>query len=271
MSAFSESLIARSGYEGEGFAAVYDAFRPSPPDALLELLARYAGTDRPRLVVDLGSGTGLSTRAWAGRADAVVGVEANRAMAEQARGATDAPNVRFVEALASETGLPRAEADVVTCAQSFHWMDPGPVLTEAARLLRPDGVFAAYDYDVPPTVHPEVDAAFAEHFEARAAARARLGLAAGAATWPKAGHLARIRESGCFRFPREVVCHGAAETSAQRLVGLAESIGGPRAIFGEDAPEVAETFERLRETAERVLGERAWPMLVGYRVRLGVR
>jgi SAM-dependent methyltransferase len=271
MSGFSEALIARSGYEGEGFAAVYDAFRPSPPVVLLELLARYAGVERPRLVVDLGCGTGLSTRAWADRADAIVGVEANPAMAGQARAATAAANVRFVVALAADTGLPSGEADVVTCAQSFHWMEPVPVLAEAARLLRPGGVFAAYDYDVPPTVHPEVDEAFAAHFRARGAARARLDLPGGAVTWPKSEHLDRIRQSGHFRFAREVVCHGRAELDAPRVIGLAESIGGPRAIFGDRAPEVGETFEHLRETAERVLGDTPWPALVGYRVRLGVR
>lgn len=47
------------------------------------------------------------------------------------------------------------------------------VLAEAARILRPGGVFAAYDYDVPPVVQPEVDRAFASHLEARRAARVR--------------------------------------------------------------------------------------------------
>jgi SAM-dependent methyltransferase len=271
VSSFSESLVARSGYEWDGFAAVYDEFRPSPPDALVDLLARYAGRGRPRLVVDLGCGTGLSTRAWAPHADAVTGVELNSAMADHARAATQAANVRFVDADASHTGLPAAGADIVTCAQSFHWMEPELVLAEAARLLRPGGVFAAYDYDVPPAVHPEVDDAFAAHAEARSAARARLGLPAGAVTWPKREHVDRIRASGHFRFAREVVCHGAGEVDARRLIGMAESIGGPRVIFGDQAPEVGETFERLREVAERVLGDRTWPMHVGYRVRIGVR
>ncbi|MGH7866895.1 MAG: class I SAM-dependent methyltransferase, partial [Candidatus Dormibacteraceae bacterium] len=45
------------------------------------------------------------------------------------------------------TGLPEACADVVTCVQAFHWMDPEIVLPEVARILRPGGVFAAVDYD----------------------------------------------------------------------------------------------------------------------------
>ncbi len=149
-------------------------------------------------------------------------------------------------------------------------MEPAPVLAEAARLLRPGGVFAAYDYDVPPFVEWEVDAAFRRHLAAREAARRRLGLEAGAARWPKEGHLERIRESGLFRFARELVCHAWAETDARRFVGLAESLGGPRAIFGGD-DRVERTFERLRETAARALGDRVWPMLLCYRVRVGVR
>jgi predicted RNA methylase len=39
-----------------------------------------AGGRRPKLVVDLGAGTGLSTRVWATEADSVVGVEPNDAM-----------------------------------------------------------------------------------------------------------------------------------------------------------------------------------------------
>ncbi len=44
-------------------------------------------------------------------------------------------------------------AGIVTCAQSFHWMEPESTFIEVARILRPGGVFAAYDYDRPPTVH----------------------------------------------------------------------------------------------------------------------
>ena len=220
-------------------------------------------------MVDLGCGTGLSTRAWAARADEVVGVEPNVAMLERARAATREPNVRFLEAFAADTGLTGGAADAVCCAQAFHWMEPGPVLAEAARVLRPGGVFAAYDYDVPPVVEPAVDEAFRIHFEARREARRRLGLQAGASTWPKERHLERIRESGQFRYAREVVCHGRDWTDAEGVVGLAESIGGPRGLLAQ-APEVAATFERLRETAQRVLGERRWPRVVCYRVRCGI-
>lgn len=264
-------MIGRSGYDRDGFAAAYDRYRPAPPPDLLRLLALLAEAERPGLVVDLGAGTGLSTRAWADRAERVVGIEPNPRMIAHARGATQTPGVGYLAAFGHRTGLATGRADLVTCAQAFHWMEPAPVLAEAARILRPGGVFAAYDYDLPPVVQPAVDAAFAAHFAARARARERLGLAAGSKTWPKQRHLEQIRASGHFRFTREIVCHGWQQTDAAKLTGLAESLGGPSELFGGEAPEFDQTFQLLSETAEGVLGERTWPMAVCYRVRLGVK
>jgi SAM-dependent methyltransferase len=270
MSEFSQWLIGRSGYADDGFAAAYDRFRPRPPAVVLDVLTRCAGGGQPRLVVDLGCGTGLSTRAWAGRADRVVGVEANPAMAAQADTAPDATELEYIVRYADDTGLVDRTADIVTCAQSFHWMDPAAVLPEAARILRGGGVFGAYDYDVVPVIEPSVDAAFAANVAARGAARERLGLEAGSSTWPKHGHLGRMRDSGLFAQVREVHCHTDVELDADHLVGMAYSIGGPVEIFGDEAPEVSDTLDVLTATAERVLGDRAHPAVIGYTIRLGI-
>lgn len=270
MSAFSEQLIARSGYDSTAFAAAYDAFRPHPPAVVLDVLETHAGGP-PQLLVDLGSGTGLSARAWQGRAGRVIGVEGNPAMARQARLVTRAGTVEFVERLASDTGLAEHSADIVTCAQSFHWMEPQPVLAEAARILRSGGVFAAYDYDVVPVVEPRVDAAFAAHVTARSHARARLGIQAGAASWPKHRHIDQIRACPAFGFAREVRCHGRWTADAERLVGLARAIGGPIELFGDGAPEVADTLAALERTAHEVLADRSTPAVTGYTIRLGIR
>lgn len=44
-----------------GFADLYDSVRPAPPAVLGPILCAYALVDRPA-VVDLGSGSGLSSR-----------------------------------------------------------------------------------------------------------------------------------------------------------------------------------------------------------------
>lgn len=258
----SEELIRNAGYGRAGFAQHYDRYRPAPPAVLLDVLCRAAGIERPKLVVDLGCGTGLSTRVWAERAGEVVGVEPQAPMRDQAEAATTAANVRYRATFADATGLPDARADVVTCSQSFHWMEPVATLAEAARILRPGGVFAAYDYDVPPFVHPEVDAAFERYLRLRRAARRRRGLQAGAMRWPKERHLERIRGSGHFRSAREIVLHGESYGGVERVVGAALSIGP---VFEE----VEAGIDELRTVAERALGDRVVSWLVPYRVRLG--
>jgi hypothetical protein len=78
-----QARLERSGYYQAGFAAHYDRYRPRAPSVLLELLPLLAGGGRPRLVVDLGSGTGLSTTLLeAGASEADVGLDRLRAAAD---------------------------------------------------------------------------------------------------------------------------------------------------------------------------------------------
>ena len=67
-----------------GEASMYDRTRPTPPPALLDLLTQLIHTPYPALVVDLGSGTGLSTAIWGERAQQVIGIEPNADMRTQA-------------------------------------------------------------------------------------------------------------------------------------------------------------------------------------------
>jgi len=254
-----DAVIQRSGFRLEGFAERYDAARPRPPEALLDLLSRLAAVERPRLVVDLGSGTGLSTNIWSGRSGEAVGVEPNPDMRAQA---VPLPGVRFVDGLSSDTGLPDECADIVTVSQALHWMEPEPTFAEVARILRPGGVFAAYDNDWPPTVHPEIDAAFDavldrvdEHRESRWA-------------W-KTTHLERMEASGRFRYVRETLVHSIEYGDADRIVGLVESLGVVARPLAEGKTEEELGVADLRAAAERVLAGRDAPLLFSYRVRLG--
>jgi SAM-dependent methyltransferase len=146
-------------------------------------------------------------------------------------------------------------------------MEPMATLAEAARILRPGGVFAAYDYDWPPIVHPEVEAAFEElvqHIGMRRALR-------GQPRHTKDMHLDRIRESGHFRFVREVVLHSRERGSAERIVGMALSLGPLTVLLNEGVSEEEIGLAALREAAARALGNDEVDLYLGYRVRLGVK
>jgi SAM-dependent methyltransferase len=106
-----------------GFAREYDHYRPQPPAALAQLLALYTGTRRPTLVVDLGSGTGLSSRYWGARALQVIGIEPSTDMRDEALRQTSAANVRYQAGYSHDTGLPAQCAQIVTCMQALHWME----------------------------------------------------------------------------------------------------------------------------------------------------
>ncbi len=189
-------------------------------------------------------------------------------MRAEAERLTVAPNVEFVGAFAQDTGLADGGADVVTCSQSLHWMEPGPTFAEAARLLRPGGVFAAYDYDVIPVCDPEVEEAYAALLERRKALRAELRIQRGADRYSKGGHLERIRDSGEFGYCREFVLQSVEEGGAERIEGFARSLGLPVA---DATLEERLRYDELREVAERVFGDRVVPFRFGYRVRLGIR
>lgn len=258
--------LERSGYSRPGFAERYDRYRPRPPEALLELLPALAGADRPRLVVDLGSGTGLSTRAWAGRAERVLGVEPNDAMRAFAEGATTAANVRYVAASSYGTGLPDACADLVTAAQSLQWMRPELVFPEVGRIVRPGGVFCAYEYVAVQTPLWEPEAAWATVRARTGELRRARGLDGGG-RWPVSRE--RLEASGLFRHVRELALHGVERGDGDRLVGLALSEGSLSTLLEAGATEEDVGLDRLRAAAAAWREPVRW--WIAYRVWLGLR
>lgn len=58
-----------------GFADIYDHYRPELPIVIAKVLSQLAGPGRPFRVIDVGSGTGLSTRLWKGLEATVIGIE----------------------------------------------------------------------------------------------------------------------------------------------------------------------------------------------------
>ncbi len=268
-----QARVAANADRFSGFAELYDRHRPRPPEVIVDLLTQLAAKDWP-VVVDLGSGSGLSTLIWTRSAAEVVGVEPNADMLAQARrraADSSAGTVRFIEGLSTATGLPDRYADIVTCSQSLHWMEPNGTLAEIARILRDGGVFAAYDCDWPPTLNAEAEQAY-DACRAKAEALERsMRLAPEVHQWNKGGHLERIRQSGRFRYVKEVVLHHVESGGAERLVGLALSQGEIATLLKHGIGEDEIGIAALREAARHALGDAIVPWFWSYRLRLGVK
>ncbi len=255
-----------------GAASAYERARPTPPQVLLDLLTQMISQRRPALVVDLGSGTGLSTAIWGERAEQVIGIEPNADMRNTAihniENAPYAAHIEYREGLAQQTGLPDGCADIVTCAQAFHWMEPTATLAEVARILRPGGLFAAYDYDAPPTINWELDRLAQELTLRFVQLIQERGLAHTIKIWPKDKHLDHMRESGHFRFTREVTLHALEQGDAARYLAMMRS-----SAFSQQFQftEQETGLDRLSSAASQLLGAEPVPWYWSYRVRIGVK
>ena len=119
----------------------YDRYRPHYPNALLDFLV--SRKTPPAVVADIGSGTGILSGQLLQFGYQVMAVEPNKPMREAAEGRLSEHQVfHSVDGTAEDTTLPSFSADVVTCAQSFHWFDRVKCRTEFDRILRPKGLIA---------------------------------------------------------------------------------------------------------------------------------
>jgi SAM-dependent methyltransferase len=286
-----------------GFADLYDAVRPVPPTALADVITKYAGAHADA-VVDLGCGTGLSTRWAATWASQVIGVEPSADMRARAAAATSQDNVRYIAGWSSSTDLPAASADVVLAVQALHWMEPASTFAEVARLLRPGGVFAALDCDWPPSVgnaaaeqawHTararvgirERETAGSSRAPARDAssspqtdelrptdpndAAAPVTITDGVQFWHKGEHLGRMIRSQRFQHCVEIAALGEERGNAERFIQMFRSQGDYQALQRHGFDDADLGVDAFARDVHALLGDGDRPFWFTYRARIGVR
>jgi SAM-dependent methyltransferase len=120
---------------GAAFGEVSDDYargRPVYPPAAVA--AMLAGLPQPPAVVDVGAGSGQLTLPLAAAGANVKAVEPAAAARERL-----ASRVSAIDARAEDLPLADASADLVTCADAFHWFDAERAVPEFHRVLRPGG------------------------------------------------------------------------------------------------------------------------------------
>src|SRR5579884_4064774 len=119
-------------------APFYARGRMPYPQALADALREELSLDGSGRLLDVGCGPGSLTHLLAPLFAEAVGVDASAAMLREAE-RDAAPNERFVRLLAEELPGGLGSFDVVTLAQSFHWMDQTSVARALHGMLEPGG------------------------------------------------------------------------------------------------------------------------------------
>lgn len=231
-----------------GFAAEYEATRAVPPGLVPQILVALTQREKIELVVDLGCGTGRSSRLWADRAQRIIGIDPSADMLAQAAQSTPQPGITYRQGFSHETGLPDHCADIVACGESLHWMDPAGTARELARILRPGGVFGSYWYRYPPTTpYWQIDLAYREMMARIKELEPALGVADPVWRWPAGAQEQAIASSGAFRFVKEAFLHQEERGDADRFVRMMAMIGPIMTPHKRGMTEQQSGFARFRD------------------------
>lgn len=137
-------------------ASAYVEARPTYPTALFHFLAILSPTTKQAW--DCATGNGQAATALAARFAAVLGTDPSAEMIAAAE-----PHRRVTYAVTRyDTKLPAHSVGLVTVAQALHWLDLDAFISEARRVLVPNGLLAAWCYSNC-RVTPEIDEVF-DHF-----------------------------------------------------------------------------------------------------------
>lgn len=255
-----------------GFADMYDSARPKCPEKVKEIILKYMGS-KPSLVVDIGCGTGLSTRIWSDISRKVIGIEPSPDMIEIAREKSlGLDNVTFISAFSDNTGLESNSVDIITASQSFHWMNPETTLQESARLLKNGGVFAVYDCDWPPVCNWEAEFEYNKLFEKVNEVELKyLEANKKFIKWSKDNHLSNIEKSEHFRYVREIVFSNTELCDARRFITIALSQGGLQSIIKSNIDEINSNLNSFEKRILDIFGEDKFEVDFCYRMRIAVK
>jgi ubiquinone/menaquinone biosynthesis C-methylase UbiE len=124
-------------------AARYADFRPRYPTELFDYLATLV--PQTALVWDCACGSGQATADLANRFGKIVATDASAA---QIASATPHPKIEYRVAPAESSGLSEGTVSLITIAQALHWFNFEQFYAEARRVLKPDGVIAAWAYGI---------------------------------------------------------------------------------------------------------------------------
>ena len=254
------------GYERFlGYADTYDEGRPKLPSKAIELLKIYLD-NAIHTIVDIGCGTGLSTKVCTLYANAVIGIDPSIDMLNTAKTKED-KKMKFVQGYGDKTGLQNECADIVICSQAFHWMEPEQTIKEVHRILKKGGIFAVIDADYPPVIHKELEkinsylhnkTAILEEYKNN---------------WisEKTEHLNNIKKSGLFEYSREICFSHIEKYDQERFKKFLLSQSSMQHAIKYNYDKIVDELNTLDEKLYKIFKGQTLNAIYSYKMRIGIK
>lgn len=229
-------------------AADYAKFRPRYPHELFHYLATVAPSNE--LAWDCATGNGQAAVALAEVFERVIATDASE---KQITNAEPHPRVEYRVAPAEKSGIEPGTIDLVTIAQALHWFDLERFSTEARRVLKPEGVVAAWAYKLA-HVTPSIDTVVNHYYTDIVGAY-----------WPAERVLVEKFEELSFPFP-EIAAppfEMVAEWNAEHLIGYLRTWSATQRFM---AANQRDPLEGVEEDLRAAWGDQqrrvVWPLTV---------
>ncbi|KAF9898682.1 hypothetical protein BX616_003728 [Lobosporangium transversale] len=127
-------------------SALYQSFRPGYNANFFKMVYNYHARHHGQfdMAVDVGTGTGQVASVLAEKFKHVYGVDPSETMLASA---VQKPNISYHVSKGEDLKvIPQGSVDVLTVAQTLHWLDHPTFFSEVKRVLKPHGTFAAVGY-----------------------------------------------------------------------------------------------------------------------------
>jgi SAM-dependent methyltransferase len=124
-------------------AKLYASYRWDYAQPAIQAIFGMAELHADSTVADLGAGTGILTRHFAGKVARLYAIEPNAAMRLWASAVLKGyPGCCVLAGCAEAIPLEAGSVDLVAVAQAIHWFDPEPARAEIRRILKTGGWLA---------------------------------------------------------------------------------------------------------------------------------
>lgn len=125
----------------------YKKFRPTYPEQLFKII--FENVQMPyKKAVDIGAGTGISTRILSETFENVIAIEPDEKMISMG---SFGENTHVINDCAENVEIDSNTVDLITAGNAFYWMEADTILKKMYVWLKKEGIIAAYRYNLPLT------------------------------------------------------------------------------------------------------------------------